>query len=102
MYGTYSARARGARDPHTSTAHTQVHYQNDMSVMLIESAVRAISELPMQHFAVTDVYTPKLCPLVKFGVITCPLCGPVGPGVTSRVLALTETDIEPLLEIRWS
>ena len=63
---------------------------------------RAISKLPMQHFAVTDVYTPKLCPLVKFGVITCPLCGPVGPGVTSRVLALTETDIEPLLEIRWS
>ena len=102
MYGTYSARARVARDPHTSTAHTQAHYQNDMSVMLIESAVRAISKLPMQHFAVTDVYTPKLCPLVKFGVITCPLCGPVGPGVTSRVLTLTETNIEPLLEIRWS
>ena len=29
-------------------------------------------------------------------------CGSAGPGVTDRALALTETDIEPLLEIRWS
>ena len=56
----------------------------------------------MQHFAVIDVLTPIVCSLVMFGVITCPLCGPVGPGVADRALALTETDIEPLLEIRWS
>ena len=73
-----------------------------MSVMLILSVVRTIYELPIQHYAVIGVYMPKACSLVMFGVITCPLCGPVGPGVTSRVLALTETDIEPLLEIRWS
>ena len=51
----------------------------------------------MQHIAVIDVYTSKLCSLVMFRVIKCPLCGSVGPGVTDRALALTETDIEPLL-----
>ena len=48
----------------------------------------------MQHIAVIDVYTSKLCSLAMFRVITCPLCGSVGPGVTDRALALTETDIE--------
>ena len=56
----------------------------------------------MQNVAVIYVYMSKLCSLVMFRVIKCPLCGSVGPGVTDRALALTETDIEPLLEIRWS
>ena len=56
----------------------------------------------MQNNAVIDVYTSKLCALVMFRVIKCPLGGSVGPGVTDRALALTETDIEPLLEICWS
>ena len=48
----------------------------------------------MQRYAVIDVNMSKLCSLVMFGVIKCPLCGSVGPGVNDdRALTQAEADV---------
>ena len=94
---------RGVHATHTPAQHTpKCTTKVTCPLCLYNPPLGRLMNPPMQHYTVIDVYMSKLCSLVMFGVIKCPLCGSAGPGVTDRALTLTETDIEPLLEIRWS